>query len=46
MEDDINNKNAKRAILRGGIYTVIIALLLLAISVTCAFLDKIFGFGN
>ena len=40
--EEKDNKNAQRAILRGGCYSVCIALLLLALSVLCAFLDKIF----
>lgn len=46
MEENINEKNARRAILKGGVYTVCIALLLLGLSVLCAFLDTILGFGN
>lgn len=32
----------KRAILKGGIYTICLAIVLLAISVLCAFIDSLF----
>lgn len=40
MDDD---KIKQKAILKGGCYTLVLALALLAIFVFCAFLDKIFG---
>lgn len=37
----MDDKNEQKAIMKGGCYTLILALALLAISVFCAFLDKI-----
>ena len=36
-----NEEKEKRAILKGGVYAVCLALVLLAVSVLCAFLDTL-----
>ena len=38
-----DEQKEKRAILKGGIYAICLALLLLAVSVIIALFDKIFG---
>lgn len=41
MEKDEENK--KKAIMKGGCLTLLIALIFLAISALCSFIDKILG---
>lgn len=38
-----DEQKEKRAILKGGVYAVCLALILLALSVLCALLDTLFG---
>ena len=38
-----DSKNEQRAILKGGCYSLVLALALLALSVALAFIDKILG---